>query len=90
MKKLKLKITICWKILTGRFKHFTLISLDEENFTKFVNEYPFELHTIHYSMQPYNSMVLIKKIADSKSDADMILDRARFLHEADEYAKNKK
>jgi len=76
MEKLKLIFTTITKVLKN--KRFILITMDERSFlnTAIGKERIYDI--IRYEFPNYLSQKVIKDIADSKSDVEMILAKAEF------------
>jgi len=88
MLKLKIKIRTCWNILIGKYKHYLLINIDDENYIKLIKGKSFEVDGFYCGLQPYTYFKIIKCVAETKDEIEYMLDKAQF--EADiEYSKNK-
>lgn len=63
--------------------------MKREEFIKHLKGEDVTMDFSYHKLQEYNFYDLIKKIADSKDDVDMMLGKAAFEAEAEEYAKVK-
>jgi len=89
MKKLKVRLRACWLILTRNYDHWFIVNLSKEDLIKLLNNQDFEVDAFLHGIQPYIFNTVIKTIADSKTDADMTLDRMLFEAKAEEKYKKK-
>lgn len=84
----KIRLKTAWNILTGKHKRWLLISLKDEDFEKMKEDKTFSFTFAHSKIVPYLYFKMLKQIADSKSDIDIILDKAQY--EAELEIKTKK
>jgi hypothetical protein len=85
-----IRIRTCWYILTGKYKHWYITNIDDENFKKFFKNQRYELDITYLGIRPYIFKRIIKNYARSIDDVDMILGKAQFDAEYDLWLKEKK
>lgn len=79
------RVTAAWRIITGKYNHWVLVNVDEENFIKVIKEEEFDCNFIYSGTLPYIYFLMLKKVSASKDDIDMALDKAQFEADASEY-----
>jgi len=84
------RIRAAWKILFSPNLHWILISVSREEFIKHLKGEEVTMDFSYHKLQEYNFYDLIKKIGDQKDDVDMMLGKAAFEAEAEEYSKRNK
>lgn len=88
MKKFFMRLSVAYRILFRRDKHWVYIHLDRENFKKLVKEEKdFSLEIDFHGMQKYNLLFMIKSISDEIGFTDMVEEKARFEANVDEWIK---
>ena len=87
MKKIKTRLKACWNILFN-YNHFVIINVDKENILRLITDKQFEIKGSYLGFQPYVYNKLIKSLAADKDDIDMVLDKAQFEADAQQF-KNK-
>jgi hypothetical protein len=75
-KRWKIRVRTAWKILTGQYKHWVLVDTTDENFIKAIKDETFNCNYAHSGTVPYIYYKMLKRVADAKSEDDMILDKA--------------
>jgi hypothetical protein len=88
--KFWIRILTCYRILFLRYKHWVLIDIDLYNLVELLREKDFEVNSIHHGTQPYINSKMIKRLADTKDDIEMMLEKAEFEAKAEEYCNHKK
>ena len=76
---------MAFRILTGKDKHFVLISVNRDSLVKIIMNQEFSCNFKYLGCNPYLYFKMIKSIAASKDDIDMMLDKAKFEADASEY-----
>jgi hypothetical protein len=89
LKIIILRLKICWNVLFGKYKHYLLINIDKPNLIKLLEDEPFQIDGFHCGLQPYTYFKIIKSLAATKDDIDMVLDKAQFEADAIVHSKNK-
>ena len=81
IKRFWIKLKLMWVI--SKNSHIVILTLDEESVRSlFSGKGKFDVNVSYLGMQPYLNYKLIKILADSKTDIDMILMKAKFEAEA--------
>jgi hypothetical protein len=88
MRKLKYRLIACYRILFCKYKHWAILWLSEEDLSNLIEEKPFNVDITYHGLQPYNYKSLIKNIADSYDEIELICDKAKYEADAINY-KNK-
>lgn len=81
---IKRRLLVCWWILTGRFSHFAIMAIDEENIKDLLKGNRFGIIMHYYRMHDYIFFTMVKGIAATKDDADMYLEKILFEAKAEE------
>jgi len=76
--KFWIRIRTCWYILTGKYKHWYLTHIDDENLKVFFKKGQYEIEVVYHGIRPYIFKTLVKHYAKSIDDVDMILEKATF------------
>jgi len=84
------RIRAAWKILVNPNLHWILISVSREEFIKHLKGEDATVDFSYHKLQEYNFYDLVKRLADEKDDVDMMLGKAAFEAEAEEYANRNK
>ena len=84
------KLIVMWKILTNKYQHIILISLDKKNLENLLLDKDVAIDTYLIRLRPYIFHKIIREIADSRSDIDLALDKAEFEAESLLYTQNNK
>lgn len=82
MKKLLIRLKVCWWIITRKHDHWAIINLDQENLIKLFKEKDFDIDVTYHGIQPYILYKMIQRIADTMDEDDMLLERISFEAEA--------
>ena len=90
MKLFLIRIKICWLIITQKHKHWVLLPLKEDDMISVLTDEDFEIDATYHKMQPYVLNKMLKMYSEQLSDVDMILQKAKFQHDAAEFNKKKK
>lgn len=80
--KLILRVQTAWKILTGRYKHWTMIVLTREDLQKLLLEKDFDVQMVDYGMRRYNALLLVKLVSELYDADEMTLLKAQYEAEA--------
>jgi hypothetical protein len=89
MKKLLVKITVIWKIITNQYKHFAVLNVTEENLVGLFSDEDFEVEIMYSGLQPYVVQRMINQCSTVRDNIDMMLDKAQFEAESELYNKKK-
>jgi hypothetical protein len=89
MKKLLVKITVIWKIITNQYKHFAVLNVTEENLVGLFSDEDFEVELMYSGLQPYVVQRMINQCSTVRDNIDMMLDKAQFEAESELYNKKK-
>jgi len=84
------RLEAAWTILFSPKLHWILLSLDNEQFIKLFKQEGIELNFRYHRLQEYNFYDIVKRLAEQKDDIDMMLGKAEFEAEAEEYSKRNK
>lgn len=82
-KKFKIKLKIIKNILFN-WDHFFIMNLDERNLKKMLREQDFDMDSSYHGLQYYNVLYIIKQIASTIDDDDLVLKKAEFQAKAHE------
>lgn len=74
-KNLKNRLKVCWRILFGKYNHYVIINVNNDDFDNFTRGYAYDIDFHYMGMNNYLSWSLVKEISTIKSDTDMILDK---------------
>jgi hypothetical protein len=88
--KLRIRLAVAYKILFRKYDHWAILNVDQENFVKMVKEEPFNVDISYHGVQPYGVHQIVRAVAKSKDEIDIILDKAQFEADAIEYITKKK
>lgn len=80
--KFKTRLIACWHILSKKKKHWVLIDVDDKNLVELFKGNDFYADVLYHGVQPYVYYKMIKMVADSQTDVDMICAKAEFEAEA--------
>jgi len=80
----------CYRILFGKHKHLVILWLSKEDLYNLIEEKPFNIDITYHGLQPYNYKSLIKNIAESYDEIELICDKAKYEADAINYKNNKK
>jgi hypothetical protein len=78
MEKIKIRLSVAFNILFGRYKHWAVLNISRDDLGNLVTDKPFDVDIAYHGIQPYIYYKMVKKVANSKSDIDMILGKADF------------
>lgn len=76
------RVVIAFRILTGKYKHFVVLSVDEKNLKKLIGNVHFDQNNVvdiacdYLMLQEFTGYSLIKHAASGIDDIDMILGKA--------------
>lgn len=91
LNKFLIRLKVCYYILTKKHKHWFIVDIDKENLVKLIKEEDYEIKEIYYhGIRPYLMWKIIHKIAETKDFADMVIEKANFELEAENYKRKKK
>jgi len=82
MKKLLIRLQLCWCIITRKYDHWVVINLDEANLRELLKENDFECDAKYHGIQPYILYKMIDRISKTKDETDMFLEKMAFEAEA--------
>lgn len=89
MKKLKIRLKVCWYIISGKYTHWFIINLDRKNLINLLKNEDVDCDGFFHGIQPHIFNRIIKIISHSKNDAQMLLDKIKFETEAEFRWRNK-
>lgn len=78
MKKLMIRLKVCFRILTMKDRHWFVYAIDEQNLIELIKGADFNVSVMYHGLQTYQVKLIIKAISDSIDDIDMILAKADF------------
>lgn len=87
MKKLKIKLEVIYKILTGKYKHFVIFNVDEKNLVKLLKGEDFDVDGKYYGLRHYCYLSMIKCLSNTIDENDMVCEKAHFESSATELKK---
>lgn len=90
MNKLKIKLTVIWKIISNQYQHFAVLNLTEEQLVNLFSDEDFDVEIMYHGLQPYVVHRMINQCSTVKDDIDMLLDKAQFEAEAELHNQGKK
>lgn len=82
MKKLLIRLKVCWWIITRKNGHWAIINLDQDNLIKLLKEEDFSCDVTYHGIQPFVFYNMIKGIHDLHDEDDMFLEKIAFQAEA--------
>lgn len=85
---LNIRLRACYLILTKRYKHWILINVTTESLYKLFTNKDFEVELLAHSVHRYVIYKMIKALASSMDREDMILLKAKFEAQMEEWKKN--
>ena len=83
-RKFFIRLTVCWKILSKTYRHWVILSVDEPNLIKLLQNKEFTVGLDYHGVQPYVVRRMIQMVSNEKDDTDMLLDKISFEVEAEE------
>jgi hypothetical protein len=89
MKKLIIRLRVCYNILFRKYNHWAILNLDKDNLVKLLQDKEFEADILYHGLQPYVCNRMIQMVANNFNDIDSICAKAEFEAEALEYQKRK-
>lgn len=84
----KLKWSIVFDILTGKYRSFVLIEINRDNTKKLLKRIPYEVHIDYYGINTYIAKRMIKDMG--KSEEELFYDRLTFEVNSEDYSKRHK
>lgn len=81
--KLSLRWQAVFMILSRKYDHWILISLDSKNLKEYLSGNEFHIESIMHALRPWNVYELIKIIHESKTEADVEVMKYQFLSKAE-------
>lgn len=90
MKKLLIRLRVCWDILTMKNQHWAIISLSKQDLVDLLRSEDFDIDITYHGLQPYIIDRMIDNLADQKNEVDMLESRLKFELEAEKHLKTKK
>jgi len=78
----KIKIKVCWYILTGKYEHWFICNLPQEELVKLFKDDSFDADLIYCGMQPYIFMKCLKYLGDGQEQCLIDLEKIEFEHNA--------
>lgn len=76
MKKLKFKLKAIWQLIRGR--HGFVCSIEENELANLFQGKDYKITITHYGLMGYPFLLIVKSIAESQNDIDMVLEKAKF------------
>lgn len=95
MIKWKLRFQACWRIITGKYKHWVLVNVSEADFIEMIVpedtnlKKPFDMNLVFCGAHEYFGFKILKLAAGSNDYLDMALLKAKFEAQLEE-ANNEK
>lgn len=83
MKRILIKMSIIWKIVTNQYKHCVVMNITEEQLINLFSDEDFDVEILYYGLHPYVFHRMINQCSTVKDDLDMILDKAAFEAESE-------
>ena len=80
--RITIRLKLCYNILFNKYRHYIVINVDKKNLRMALSGEDFEVGGYYHGLQPYGYWLIIKNIAASKDDDDMILEKAKFEADA--------
>jgi len=87
--KFKIRIKVCWRILTRKYNHWIILNLDDDNIVKLLKDEDFDLDGQYHGLQPYVCNRMIQQYASNLDEVDMICQKAEFQANAELHSKSK-
>ena len=79
---------VAWYVLTGKWRHFIIMNLDERNLTKMLmGERDYDVDIRYHGLQKYNFAQLIKECSEFWTEEDMKRLRDKFVEEVESKSK---
>ena len=72
------RMTTCFNIITGRWKHWVIIHHDDKTLESLVDGGEFTIKIVYCGSHDYLIKKMIKTYADGISEADMIISETNF------------
>lgn len=69
-----------------RHDNWALLHIDDNNLLKLLQDKDFEVGVLYHGIRKYIIYVMIKAMAESKDDIDMVLDKAIFEGKTEEFS----
>lgn len=82
IRKFFLRWRTAWNIISGKYKHWTLVVVSRKQFEQMLLEKDFGVLRIDHGMREYNVAYLIRQLADSVDDDEMIMMKADYEADA--------
>lgn len=85
MRKFKVRMFVIYHLLFKKWKHWTIITINDDSLIKFLKDKDYDIGIALHGMPSYVFYSIIKSISNTKSDVDMICEKANFEASAEEY-----
>lgn len=80
--KFKSRLLVAYRILFRKYDHWLIINVDKDNLIKLLKDEDFETDGYYHGIQPYVYFKMVERVASSKDEIDMMLEKAKFEAEA--------
>lgn len=89
MKRLKIRLWTCYKILFRPKSHWIFVGMDTNNLKELIVGGDVKADLSYHRMHEHNVTHLIASLAAMTDDIDMMLSKAKYEAESELYLKNK-
>jgi hypothetical protein len=88
MRRILVRITTAWRILTGVNKHWFFISLTTDELKKSLNNEDLTISVVAHKLQKFNVLSIMNGVIENLHSEDLLLERMKFEAGAEERARN--
>lgn len=83
--KLKVRITLIWGLLTGKYKHFAFFHMDRNSLIGQLLDNPdgYDVQVKAHGLQFYNIQLIVTHMASQITPEDLMLEKAAFEAKAE-------
>ena len=85
--KLKAKWRIIFGILSGKYKHGFLVTIDRNNLKSLIENKDFDVKINFFGLQGFLVTKMIQSISNSKRDTDVMLEEMHYESQFEEWKK---
>lgn len=90
LKHIKIRLLICWNIITNRYNHFYILNVSDEDLKNCLSNKPYDTDGYYVGLQVYVAEKIVRDLAVRKDPIEVALDKAQFEADAIEYQNSKK
>jgi hypothetical protein len=88
-RKLKIRALAAWRILKGFDEHWFLVKIEKKQLENLFLGKDFEINILYHGLRDYPIMTIVKKMSETKDDVDMMLMKAEFEANSEEFNSKK-